>query len=221
MAQGAVVGGPGHRVTELRLGHPGTPPTRASACRAWRTRHSTPVGDRPQCAATSATVGCRAGDAVAPCPRSRRPPGWVEGTLIAAPVRRTSAKGSTVVTAQVRCHADDGESIFCSVIAFQAAVAEALAALAAGDTVAVTGAAAPSQWEKNGEHRVGLKVTATRVLSVYEAGIRRRAASVDREPRDGRPPVPDATAEQSRPQARPATPAAPRRLTEWDNDEPV
>ena len=50
----------------------------------------------------------------------------VEGTLIAAPVRRTSAKGSAFVTAQVRCHADDGESIFCSVIAFQAQTAEAL-----------------------------------------------------------------------------------------------
>ena len=145
----------------------------------------------------------------------------IEGTLIAAPVRRTSAKGSTFVTAQVRCHADDGESVFCSVIAFQAAAAETLAALAAGDSVAVTGPAALSQWEKNGEHRVGLKVTATRVLSVYEAGMRRRAASADREPRDGRPPVPDAAAEQSRPQVRPATAPPPRRLVDWDNDEPV
>ena len=60
----------------------------------------------------------------------------IEGTLIAAPVRRTSAKGSAFVTAQVRCHADDGESVFCSVIAFSASTAEALAQLAAGDTVA-------------------------------------------------------------------------------------
>jgi len=74
-------------------------------------------------------------------------------------VRRTSAKGSTFVTAQVRCNADDGESVLCSVIAFQASTAEALAGLAAGDTVAVAGPAALSQWEKNGEHKVGLKVT--------------------------------------------------------------
>ena len=69
----------------------------------------------------------------------------VEGTLIAAPVRRTGSKGTAFVTAQVRCNADDGESVLCSVIAFQAATAQALAALAAGDTVAIAGPAALSQ----------------------------------------------------------------------------
>ena len=101
----------------------------------------------------------------------------IEGTLIAAPVRRTSQKGSTFVTAQVRCNAEDGESVFVSVIAFSASAADPLAELAAGDTVAIAGPAALSQWEKNGEHHVGLKVTATRVLTVYEAGMRRKAAS--------------------------------------------
>jgi single-stranded DNA-binding protein len=109
----------------------------------------------------------------------------VEGTLIGAPVRRTSAKGTTFVTTQLRCNADDGESVFCSVIAFQAAVAEALVALGAGDTVAVAGPAVLSQWEKNGEHKVGLKVTASRVMSVYDAGMRRRAASPEHQPATG------------------------------------
>ena len=44
----------------------------------------------------------------------------IEGSLIAAPVRRTSAKGTLFVTVQMRCSGDDGESILCSVIAFQA-----------------------------------------------------------------------------------------------------
>ena len=115
----------------------------------------------------------------------------IEGTLIAAPVQRTSAKGSQFVTAQLRCHAEDGESVFCSVIAFSASAAEALARLAAGDTVAVTGPAALSQWEKDGQHKVGLTVTATRVLTVYDAGMRRKAASQaqqDREPQAEREP---------------------------------
>ena len=122
----------------------------------------------------------------------------IEGTLIAAPVRRTSAKGSTFVTAQVRCNAEDGESVLCSVIAFQAATAEALVGLAAGDTVAVAGPAALSQWEKNGEHKVGLKVTATRVLSVYEAGLRRKAASSERESHDSRPTAPPVLPQRSK-----------------------
>ncbi len=77
----------------------------------------------------------------------------------------------------MRCPTDDGESLLCSVIAFSASAAEALADLAAGDSVAITGPAALSRWEKDGEQRVGLKVTATRVLTVYEAGMRRKAAS--------------------------------------------
>ena len=152
----------------------------------------------------------------------------VEGTLIAAPVRRTSAKGSAFVTAQVRCHADDGESVFCSVIAFQAQTAEALAALGAGDAVAVAGPASLSQWEKNGEHRVGLKVTATRVLSVYDAGMRRRAAAAagtgtgEREPREPRGgPAPHAAPETQRPPPRAGGAAPPRRLVDWDDDIPV
>ena len=151
----------------------------------------------------------------------------IEGTLIAAPVQRTSAKGTPFVTVQLRCSGDDGESILCSVIAFQAAAVEALAALAAGDTVAVAGPGSLSQWEKNGEHRVGLKVTATRVLTVYEAGMRRKAASQsqEREPRDGRAPgfpSPLARPQKSRPSGR-AQPLgqSPPRLVDVDNDEPV
>lgn len=104
----------------------------------------------------------------------------IEGTLIASPVQRTSSKGTAFATAQMRCSAEDGESVFVSVIAFGASVVETLLGLKAGDTLAVTGPAAISQWEKAGEHRVGLKVTATRVMTVYEAGMRRRAASEPR-----------------------------------------
>ena len=145
----------------------------------------------------------------------------IDGTLIAAPVRRTSAKGTTFVTAQLRCTGDDGASILCSVIAFQASAAEALLALAAGDTVAVAGPAALSQWEKNGEHKVGLKVTASRVMSVYDAGMRRKAASPERKPGGSRPPVSSAAPERHRLAVRPAAAAPPSSLADWDDDEPV
>ena len=105
----------------------------------------------------------------------------VEGTLMSAPVQRTGARGSAFVTAQVRCNAEDGESLLVSVIAFSTAAAEALARLGAGDTVAIAGPAALSRWEKNGEPHVGLKVTATRVMTVYDAGMRRKAASRDQQ----------------------------------------
>ena len=101
----------------------------------------------------------------------------IEGTLTAAPVSRTSAKGSAFTTAQMRVAGEDGETVWCSVIAFHVAAAEALAGLASGDAVAIAGHAALSQWEKNGETRVGLKVTATRVLTAYGAGQRRKAAA--------------------------------------------
>ena len=146
----------------------------------------------------------------------------IEGTLIAAPVQRTSAKGTPFVTVQVRCSGDDGESILCSVIAFQASAVETLAALAGGDTVAVAGPAALSQWEKDGQHRVGLKVTATRVLTVYEAGMRRKAASQPQGQDRGAPPAqPPAAPSRKRPAGRPEVPLRPRRLEDMDDDLPV
>ena len=153
----------------------------------------------------------------------------IEGTLLGAPVQRTSSKGTPFVTVQLRCSGDDGESILCSVIAFQASAVEALAALSAGDTVAMAGPAALFQWEKNGEHRVGLKVTATRVLTVYEAGMRRKAASQgqEREPRDGQAPgspsPPARPHQKSRPGGRrqPLGRPPPPQLVDMDNDEPV
>lgn len=103
----------------------------------------------------------------------------IEGTLSAAPVPRTGSKGNAFTTAQMRSVGEDGETVWCSVIAFHATAAEALANLASGDPVAIAGSAALHHWEKQrgGEHRVGLRVTATRVMTIYEAGQRRKAAS--------------------------------------------
>ena len=97
----------------------------------------------------------------------------IQGTLTAAPVSRTTSKGQPYTTANLRTTGADGETVWTSVIAFNADAAEALAALASGDSLAIAGHAALSTWEKDGEYRAGLKVTATHVLSVYAAGKRR------------------------------------------------
>ena len=100
----------------------------------------------------------------------------IEGVLHGAPVRRTSAKGGVYITAQMRAAGDDGETVWCSLIGFDAGAVESLGKLTAGDTVAIAGHASLSTWTaKDGEHKAGLKVTVNRVMSVYEAGKRRGA----------------------------------------------
>lgn len=68
----------------------------------------------------------------------------VEGTLTAAPTTHTSSKGQPYTTVQMRTNCDDGETIWCLVIAFQTAAAEALSTFDTGDTVAVAGPASIS-----------------------------------------------------------------------------
>jgi len=100
------------------------------------------------------------------------------GTLTAAPVSRTSSKGSTFVTATLRAAGEDGATVWCSIISFNADAVEVLRALHAGDAVAVAGQAAINHYETgSGEHRVGLRVTVSRVLSIHDAGQRRKRAT--------------------------------------------
>lgn len=102
----------------------------------------------------------------------------IEGALHSAPVKRTSAKGTPYITAQMRAAGDDAETVWVSLIAFDAGAVEVLGKLAAGDAVAVAGHASLSTWQANdGEHKAGLKVTVSKVMSVYEAGKRRGASS--------------------------------------------
>ena len=103
----------------------------------------------------------------------------LEGTLSSAPVSRVSSKGSTFATVQMRAAGEDGEAVWCSCIAFSIDAVEALLALHAGDAAAIAGHAALNHWETStGEHRVGLRVTVQRVLSVYDAGQRRKRSTV-------------------------------------------
>jgi len=102
----------------------------------------------------------------------------IEGTLVADPVERISARGQAFVTASVRAPSSEGdEAVLCSVITFSTEAGAALAALQKGDSVAISGHAGLRSWtSREGETRTGLSITASRVLSVYAAGQRRRAA---------------------------------------------
>lgn len=103
----------------------------------------------------------------------------LQGTLTAAPVVRSGQRGP-FTTAQLRAAGEDGETVWCSVLAFSASAADALSSLASGDAVAIAGTAVLHHWTKgDGEHRVGLRVTAQRVMTVYEAGRRRKQAASD------------------------------------------
>lgn len=104
----------------------------------------------------------------------------ITGRLIADPERRTGASGKAFTTARIAAGTDD-ESVLCSVIAFGTA-AEQLAALAKGDTVAVTGRTKPKAWtDREGALKAGLDVVADQVLTAYHLRRKRAAMAGDTE----------------------------------------
>lgn len=98
----------------------------------------------------------------------------IAGRLVADPERRTSSNGKTYTTARVTAGTDD-DSVLCSVIAF-GHVAEQLAALAKGDSLAITGRTKPKAWiDREGHPRAGLDVVADAVLTAYHVRRKRQA----------------------------------------------
>jgi single-stranded DNA-binding protein len=104
--------------------------------------------------------------------------GLIAGTLHAAPERKTSQSGRGFVTARIRAAAHNGETVFVSVVAFDAAVGEMLLSMGAGESVAVAGSVTPKAWlTQQGEPRCGLDVVAHALLTPYHVRRRREAAS--------------------------------------------
>ena len=98
------------------------------------------------------------------------------GRLIADPEQRTIGSGNPFVTVRLvsGTHAD---SVFVSGIAF-GATSGLVAALAKGDTLAITGRTKPKSWAgKDGNPKAGLDVVADRVLTPYHLKRRRAAMS--------------------------------------------
>jgi single-stranded DNA-binding protein len=103
----------------------------------------------------------------------------VSGKLIKDPVSRIGSSGKPFTTALLRVDTGEEEQMLVSVIAFQES-AEKLGRLKAGDGVAIAGSAKLSSWEKEGEVKHGLSVTASAVLSAYDVKRRRGGDEKDK-----------------------------------------
>ncbi|MFT3804961.1 MAG: single-stranded DNA-binding protein [Burkholderiaceae bacterium] len=107
------------------------------------------------------------------------------GELIADPVQRTSSAGRIFATATVRTGAG-GESILVGVSTFSESAAAKLLELRKGDSLAATGPFESNRWtDRDGNERQGWRLTASQILTTYEAGKRRnKAAELDRQTDD-------------------------------------
>lgn len=85
------------------------------------------------------------------------------GELHRDPVSRTSASGKTFTTAQLRIEAD-GSTTWASIIVFDQTAQDELLRLRAGDSIAAQGRLKISTYERNGEVRPSLDITASSVL---------------------------------------------------------
>lgn len=102
----------------------------------------------------------------------------IAGRLHSKPVERTGTSGRPFVVAKVRTPLSDGESIFVSVIAFDADVYRALLALDAGDSISLSGELRPKVWtDQGGTVKPALDLVAHAVLTAYNVNRKRKAAA--------------------------------------------
>lgn len=104
--------------------------------------------------------------------------GLIAGKVYGQPVQRTAKTGKPFAVAKVRCAAGDGEGVFVSVIAFDAAPCAALLALGEGDAVSMAGTLTPKVWtDKAGATHPALDIVAHQVLTPYHVTRKRRAVA--------------------------------------------
>lgn len=100
----------------------------------------------------------------------------IQGKLRGSATVRQSQNGNAYATFMLAAADKNGESMLCSCITFSADAIEAVEPLEDGDSAAVSGEAAVTQWkDKAGNTRNGLDVKVYQVMSAYHAG-RKRAA---------------------------------------------
>lgn len=105
----------------------------------------------------------------------------ITGELASAPVERTTQGGKTFTTATVRVAAG-AEALFIGVAAFGETAAGRLAQLKKGSAIAAAGTLEQNVWTmKDGEERRGWRLTASEILSVYQARKRREVDHDDDE----------------------------------------
>ena len=104
--------------------------------------------------------------------------GLIAGKIYGQPVQRTAKTGKPFAVAKVRVSAGDGEGVFVSVIAFDAAPCAALLALGEGDAVSMAGTLTPKVWmDKAGAAHPALDIVAHQVLTPYHVTRKRKAVA--------------------------------------------
>jgi single-stranded DNA-binding protein len=103
----------------------------------------------------------------------------ITGSLWRDPAARQSKAGRQFVTALVRAGTQT-DTQWCNVVAFDTRAQSELLRLQAGDAVSIQGTAKLGVFEKNGEHRASLDVTAANVLALRQP---KPARSKDTTPR--------------------------------------
>lgn len=90
----------------------------------------------------------------------------ITGSLYGAPQARTSQAGKQFVTAKIRADGKNGESVWCSVIAF-GDLADRLLTLGDGAALSISGKAEINGWlDKQGEPKAGISLVADDVATL-------------------------------------------------------
>ncbi|HBP28539.1 MAG: single-stranded DNA-binding protein [Advenella sp.] len=106
--------------------------------------------------------------------------GLIAGRLYGSAKQGTGKTGDTYTTAKVKAAAGNGETLLCSVIAFEDKAQATLLALDDGDSVAVSGSLTPKVWmDKAGDTRPTLDVVCHIVLTPYQVKRKRQAVNED------------------------------------------
>lgn len=106
----------------------------------------------------------------------------LSGTIAKQPEVRTSKNGNEFATTTVRVQTAEGD-LFASVTAF-GDLAPTLARLAKGDPVTLVGTGKVSAYTaKDGEHRAGLSITASRLIALVDQQAPPRSRKESEPPR--------------------------------------
>ncbi len=99
----------------------------------------------------------------------------VIGELWRTPVPRQSKAGTAYATALIK-GGTPTEPLWANIVAFDQAAQTELLRLAAGESVCIQGVGKLGTFEKNGEHRASLDVTANHVLALRQKKPKRDTA---------------------------------------------
>jgi single-stranded DNA-binding protein len=103
----------------------------------------------------------------------------IQGELVSEPQARTASNGKPFWTVSVRVPTGT-DVMFVGLTTFSETAGERLMRLHKGSAVAAAGTLEPSSWTgRDGEERRGWRLTASEVLSVYQARKRRDDAPRD------------------------------------------